>query len=65
LPIYTEAYGWLDASLRYRFTEKVSLAFEGINLLGTMRRSYYGVTTRPQSAWLDDTQLAVTVTIRI
>jgi hypothetical protein len=37
----------------------------GINLLGTMRRSYYGVTTRPQSAWLDDTQLAVTVTIRI
>jgi iron complex outermembrane receptor protein len=65
LPIYTQAYGWLDASLRYRFTEKVSLAFEGINLLGTMRRSYYGVTTRPQSAWLDDTQLAVTVTIRI
>ena len=27
--------------------------------------SYYGVTTRPQSAWLDDTQLAVTMTIRI
>jgi len=65
LPIYTRAYGWLDASLRFRFTDKLSLAIEGINLLGTMRRSYYGVTTRPQSVWLDDTQLAVTLMIRI
>jgi outer membrane receptor protein involved in Fe transport len=65
LPIYTRAYGWLDASLRYRFTDKLSLAIEWINLLGTMRRSYYGVTTRPQSVWLDDTQLAVTLMIRI
>jgi iron complex outermembrane recepter protein len=65
LPIYTAAYGWLDASLRYRLTDKASIAVEGMNLLHTMRRSYYGVETRPQSAWMDDTQIAVTVTVRI
>jgi len=65
LPIYTAAYGWLDASLHYRFTDHASIAIEGVNLLHTLRRSYYGVETRPQSVWLDDTQIAVTVTVRI
>jgi iron complex outermembrane receptor protein len=64
LPIYTRAYGWLDASVRYRFTDNVSLAIEGTNLLRTMRSAYYGVETRPQGNWLNDTQLSATVTIR-
>jgi len=64
LPIYTRAYGWLDASIRYRFTDRISLAIEGTNLLRTMRRAYYGVETRPQGNWLNDRQLSATVTFR-
>lgn len=64
LPIYTKAYGWLDASVSYRFSDKVSLVIAGANLLRTVRSSYYGVETRPQSSWLNDTQVSVTVTAR-
>jgi iron complex outermembrane receptor protein len=64
LPIYTRAYGWLDASVRYRFTDRVSLSIEGTNLLRTVRSAYYGVETRPQGSWLNDTQLSATVTLR-
>jgi TonB-dependent receptor len=64
LPIYTKAYGWLDASLSYRFSEKISFVIAGTNLLGTMRSSYYGVETRPQSNWINDTQVSVAVTAR-
>ncbi len=31
-PNYTEAYGQLDASVSYQFTENLSVSFEGINL---------------------------------
>lgn len=64
LPIYTKAYGWLDASVGYRISDKISFAIEGQNLLRTMRSSYYGVETRPQSAWINDRQVSATVTIR-
>jgi len=64
LPIYTKAYGWLDASVSYRFSEKVSVVLAGTNLLGTVRSSYYGVETRPQSNWINDTQVSVAVTAR-
>jgi TonB-dependent receptor len=64
LPIYTKAYGWLDASVSYRFSEKVSVVIAGTNLLGTVRSSYYGVETRPQSNWINDTQVSVAVTAR-
>jgi iron complex outermembrane recepter protein len=61
---YTDGYGWLDASIGYRVTDKVTLALEGGNLLKTMRSSYYGVATRPQHAWLNDRQISLTATIR-
>jgi TonB-dependent receptor len=64
LPVYTDAYGWLDASLTYRLDDKTSIAIEGSNLLKTMRTSYYGVATRPQSAWLNDRQVSIIATIR-
>lgn len=65
LPIYTKAYGWLDASLSYKLSENVTLSLEGTNLLKTVRRSYYGVETRPQSSWTNDTQISVTATVRL
>lgn len=64
LPIYTEAYGWLDASVIYRVSDKLTVAIEGSNLLGTVRRSYYDTRTRPQSAWVNDTQLSVSASVR-
>lgn len=64
LPIYTKAYGWLDASVSYRFSDTISIVIAGTNLLGTMRSSYYGVETRPQSSWINDTQVSLAVTAR-
>jgi TonB-dependent receptor len=65
LPIYTAAYGWLDASYTYRINKQLSITFEGHNLLKTVRRSYYGSATRPQSIWTNDLQLAVSLSLRL
>jgi len=64
LNTYTRGYGWLDASLRYRANEHLTLALEGNNLLATRRVSYYGVETRVQSAWANDVQIGVSATLR-
>ncbi|MGZ8175135.1 MULTISPECIES: TonB-dependent receptor [Methylobacter] len=65
LPIYTNSYGWLDASVGYRINEHFSFTIEGMNLLNTLRSSYYGVETRPQSVWVNDTQVGATMTVRL
>jgi iron complex outermembrane receptor protein len=65
LPVFTRGYGWLDASLTYRIDERVSFAIVGTNLLGTMRKSYYGVPTRPQSNLINDVQLGATLSLRL
>ena len=64
LPAYTHGYGWLDASFAYRIDPRVTLTLEGSNLAGTMRRSYYGVETRPQDAFVNDRQIAVRLSVR-
>ena len=40
-------------------------AIEGQNLLGTVRTSYYGVETRPQSAWINDRQISATLMVQL
>jgi len=62
--IYTRGYGWLDGSLVWRFSNELSFALEGSNLLRTRRSAYYGVPTQPQSAWLNDRQFGVSATAR-
>jgi TonB-dependent receptor len=62
-PIYLDSYGWLDASIGYRITDKITLAVEGTNLLGTERQTYFARKTRPQTTWDNDTQISATVTI--
>lgn len=64
IPVYLDGYGWLDASVNYRFTDQISLAVEGTNLLGTKRTSYYGRETRPQTTWINDRQISVIMTVR-
>jgi TonB-dependent receptor len=65
LPVYTKAYDWLDASLSYKLSQDVSIALEGTNLLRTVRSSYYGVETRPQSSWINDRQFIVSMTLKL
>lgn len=64
LPVITRAYGWVDASLRYRVDPRISLAIEGGNLLRTLRTARLESATRPQQAWLNDRQFAVTATLQ-
>jgi outer membrane receptor protein involved in Fe transport len=65
LPTYMRGYGWLDASLAYRFNDRISLALEGTNLLRTVRTAYYGVTTQPQNAWINDRQIGIVAIMRL
>ena len=64
VPSYTAGYAWVDASLRYRYNEQVTFGLEVTNLLRTLRHSYYGSSTRPQSAWLNDRQVILAATVR-
>jgi TonB-dependent receptor len=59
LPIYTRPYGWLDAALTWRLNDRLSVAFEAGNILGTLRRTDFGSATRPQGAWVNDRQWAI------
>lgn len=61
---YVKAYGWLDASLIYRLNDKVSFSLEGLNLTRTVRQSYWGIESRPNSTWINDRQIGATATIR-
>jgi len=61
----TRAYGWLDASLRWRISERLSWSLDGGNLLGTLRRSHFGVATRPQNAWVNDRQIGTSLSLRL
>lgn len=47
VPVYTRARDWLDASIGYDITDKITLTVEGGNLLRSKTRTYYGVPTRP------------------
>ena len=61
----TRAYGWLDASLRWRINSQLSWSLDGGNLLATLRRSNFGVVTRPQNAWVNDRQIGTSLSLRI
>jgi len=65
LPVYTRGYGWLDAPVGCRINEHSSFTIEGMNLLSILRSFYSGVETRPQSVWLNDTQIGATITVRL
>lgn len=61
----TRAYGWLDASLRWRVTDHLTWSLDGGNLLGTLRRSDFGADTRPQNAWVNDRQVGTSLSLRV
>jgi len=47
VPVYTRARDWLDASIGYDITDKITVTVEAGNILRSKTRSYYGVPTRP------------------
>jgi iron complex outermembrane receptor protein len=63
-PIYTKAYGWLDASLEYTVTHNVQVYVDGSNLLRTKLITYYGVPTLPQGATIDDREVMAGVNVK-
>jgi TonB-dependent receptor len=63
-PIYMKAYGWLDASASYRLSKQITLTLEGMNLLRTVRQSYYGVETRPKDSFINDRQVSAVITVQ-
>ena len=65
IPFCTKAYGWLDASVSYRFNEYFSLSVERANLLQTERLSYYRRETLPQNIYINDRQIRVYATYRV
>lgn len=65
LPIYNEAYGWLDASVSYHITDNIKVSLEGTNLLNTIRKGYYGTTTRRADYIQDDRQVIVSCSIKL
>ncbi|PPC91980.1 MAG: TonB-dependent receptor [Methylobacter sp.] len=64
VPVFTRGYGWLNASIGYRINNHLSISLEGTNLLGTVRRSFFGVPTRPQNTFANDTQVSFTASVR-
>ncbi|MGA0609222.1 TonB-dependent receptor [Caldimonas sp. KR1-144] len=63
LPIYNEGYDWVDAALHWQAGERLKLGIEVGNLLRTLRRADYGTPQRPQSAWLNDRQIGVVMSL--
>lgn len=61
----TRAYGWLDASLRWQVTDRLTWSLDAGNLRSTLRRSYFGVETRPQFAWVNDRQIGTSLSLRL
>ncbi len=65
VPVYTDDYGWLDASVTYRFTDRISVALEGNNLLQTVRQSYFDERNRPRRSEVSDVQYSLAFTMRL
>jgi iron complex outermembrane receptor protein len=64
LEAWTQSYGWLDASLRWRMSPRVTWAIDGQNLTRTLRRSDFGAASRPQNAFVNDRQVAASVSVQ-
>jgi TonB-dependent receptor len=56
-PVYTQGYGWLDASINYDITKNLTLTLQGTNLLRTQQVNYISRITLPNSYEIDDRQI--------
>lgn len=54
LPIYDKAFGQVDASVTYHFSDLFSLTAAAVNLTNTKRATIFGVDTRPRDVQIND-----------
>ena len=59
LPIFDRPYGQIDASVNYAVTPNFSLGVDGRNLNNALKRSYFGIDTRPRTATISDRRLSI------
>ncbi len=64
VPIYRKAYGQLDASISYDFSEKASLTIDAVNVLRQRQESYQNVASNPRFIRLEDRRIGLTLRIR-
>jgi iron complex outermembrane recepter protein len=64
LPVFTDAYGWMDASINYRPTKQLTLGIEGLNLLNTVRKSYAANDRHPLTSWKNDREITFVITLQ-
>ncbi|WP_324318125.1 TonB-dependent receptor [Povalibacter sp.] len=60
-----KAYGRLDMSLGYDFSDAVTVSLEGTNLTGADYYSYFNTTTFPHDIRIDDRTYGVSVRVRL
>ena len=58
LPVFQKSSGQLDASITANVTPHFSLTLNGVNLLNTIRSTYYGIETRPRDSIANDRQIS-------
>ena len=58
LPIFQKSFGQLDASVTFNVTPHFSLTLNGVNLTNTITSSYYGITSRPRDAVMNDRRIS-------
>ncbi|AXR06982.1 TonB-dependent receptor [Salinimonas sediminis] len=61
LPIYSRAYGQLDASVSYDINPQFSVTLAAVNLLDETNESYQGFENRPRDYVLNDRRLSLRV----
>jgi len=59
LPVFQKPSGQLDASVTVNVNPHFSLTANGVNLLNTMTSTYYGITTRPRDAIINDRKISI------
>lgn len=65
LPIYSEGFGQLDASITYAFNDIWSITLDGVNLTDTERSTIFGLDTRPRDSIINDRRYGVTLRMNL
>ncbi len=63
LPVYSKAFGQLDASATYDINDHMAFTIEGVNLTDTQRDTFFGKETRPRDSILVDRRVSATLRV--
>jgi iron complex outermembrane receptor protein len=63
LPVYSKAFGQLDASATYDINDHMSFTVEGVNLTDTQRDTFFGKESRPRDSILVDRRVSASLRV--